>query len=709
MTPVRNASRWKWQPCAIAALAIAVAAGVRVVLLGELGRSTPYVTFYPALMIGAMVGGLRTGLLSAAAITGLVFFWIQGAKFAPSEAAAMGMFFVTGGLVSVIGEMLLRNRSRLAAADAADAQRVEALRVANEDLKRQVAERARAEAELRRSEEMMELALTTADIAAFTQDRSLRYTWMFNPQLGFTVDGVLGKSDAELLPAADLAALEAIKRRVLDRGESIREEVRITASGRPRYYLLHAKPLRNAAGSITGLSGLTVDITERREAEQSRRESEVRYRGIFENDHTVMLVIDPRDGAIVDANPAAAAFYGWSREEIRGKKIGEINLLPPVELQEQMNRTVRREAGDFVFCHRRADGSIRDVEVFSGPIALEGRTLILSFVRDITERKVAEEQARAAQAETALLLAEGRISRLALLSVVEDQRRAQEALRQSEESLRQLNLELEQRVQERTAELEAANGELEAFNYSVSHDLRAPLRAIDGFARILQEDFAAQLGDEGRRVLGIIVKEEQRMEALVSDLLWLSRLGRQELIRHAVDMRELVMLVAEPLLAQAGDRKVRLEVGDLPTAWADASLIRQVLTNLLDNAFKFTHQRPVAEITVGGSRQKGEMVYFVADNGVGFDMSRVDRLFGVFQRLHSDEVFKGTGVGLALVKRIVLRHGGRVWAESRVGEGAKFHFTLPVALTPMAKPVSLRASASPFPPRPVPAGVRPAE
>lgn len=708
MMPVR-ASRWTWQPCVIAALAIAVAAGVRVVLLGELGRSTPYVTFFPALMIGAMVGGLRTGLLSTAVIAGLVFFWIQRATFAPSEATALVVFLLSGCLVSVIGEMMLRNRRRLEAADTADAQRAEALRLANEDLQRQVAERAHAEAELRRSEEMMELALTTADITAFTQDRSLRYTWMFNPQLAFTIAGVLGKSDAELLPPADLGALEAVKRRVLDSGEAIREEVRISASGRPRYYLLHAKPLRDSAGSITGLSGLAVDITERRETEQSQRESDARYRGIFENEHTVILVIDPQDGAIVDANPAATAFYGWAREKICGKKIGEINLLPPVELQEQMNRTVRREAGHFMFRHRLADGSVRDVEVFSGPIALEGRTLLLSFVRDITERKVAEERARAAQAETALLLAEGRISRLALLSVVEDQRKAQEALRQSEESLRQFNLELEQRVLERTAELEAANQELEAFNYSVSHDLRAPLRAIDGFARILQEDFAAQLGDEGRRVLGIIVKEEQRMEALVNDLLRLSRLGRQALVRHAVDMRELATLVAEPMLAQAGSRVVHLEVADLPTAWADASLIRQVLTNLLDNAFKFTHQRPVADITVGGSRQEGETVYFVADNGVGFDMSRRDRLFGVFQRLHSDEVYKGTGVGLALVKRIVLRHGGRVWAESRVGEGAKFHFSLPVALTPLPKPVSLRTSASPFHPRPARAGLPPAE
>ena len=199
------------------------------------------------------------------------------------------------------------------------------------------------------------------------------------------------------------------------------------------------------------------------------------------------------------------------------------------------------------------------------------------------------------------------------------------------------------------------------------------------------------------------------METLVNDLLELSRLGRQELDRHAVDMHELATLVAEPMLAQAGSRVVRLEVGDLPTAWADASLIRQVLTNLLDNAFKFTHQRPVAEITVGGRRQGGETVYFVADNGVGFDMSRGDRLFGVFQRLHSDEVYKGTGVGLALVKRIVLRHGGRVWAEGQVGAGAKFHFALPVALTPMPQPVSLRASASPFPRRLDRAVVPPAE
>jgi light-regulated signal transduction histidine kinase (bacteriophytochrome) len=250
--------------------------------------------------------------------------------------------------------------------------------------------------------------------------------------------------------------------------------------------------------------------------------------------------------------------------------------------------------------------------------------------------------------------------------------------RRAETAIHQLNAELEHRVRDRTAALEATNNELEAFSYSVSHDLRAPLRAIDGFTRILVEDHAKALDSEGRRVLGVISKEGQRMGQLIDDLLAFSRLGRRALQPAEVDLTALAREIFQELAEHEPKRRLKLRLTPLPPAHADPSLIRQVLVNLIDNAVKYTRPRKVGEIQIGGAVQGSENVYYVKDNGAGFDMQYADKLFGVFQRLHSDEEFEGTGVGLALVQRIVRRHGGRVWAEGKVDEGATFFFTLPV-------------------------------
>jgi signal transduction histidine kinase len=237
--------------------------------------------------------------------------------------------------------------------------------------------------------------------------------------------------------------------------------------------------------------------------------------------------------------------------------------------------------------------------------------------------------------------------------------------------------ELERRVEERTAELEAANRELEAFSYSVSHDLRGPLRAIDGFARILEEEHAPRLNDEGRATLGTIRRNVGTMGQLIDDLLELSRLGRKPLAAGPLDMGEMVRQVYAELSSQAGGRVPPLVVGDLPPGTGDRVLVGRAWTNLLANAIKFTGTTPAAEIRVGGAVDGAEVVYSVADNGVGFDDTYRDKLFGVFQRLHRAREFPGTGIGLAIVHRVVTRHGGRVWAEGKVGAGATFWFTLP--------------------------------
>lgn len=248
--------------------------------------------------------------------------------------------------------------------------------------------------------------------------------------------------------------------------------------------------------------------------------------------------------------------------------------------------------------------------------------------------------------------------------------------KRAEAQVQALNTELEQRVHERTAQLQAANQELEAFSYSVSHDLRAPLRAINGFARILEEDFSAELSPVPRDFLGKIKTASEKMGQLIDELIDFSRIGRKSLDRQATDVHELVQRSLETLAAETVDRQIEWKISELPAANADPVLLQQVYTNLLANAIKYTSQRPLARIEVGSFEQAGEAIYFVRDNGAGFDMQFSEKLFGVFQRLHREDEFKGTGIGLATVQRILHRHGGRIWATAAVGQGATFFFTL---------------------------------
>jgi PAS domain S-box-containing protein len=454
---------------------------------------------------------------------------------------------------------------------------------------------------------------------------------------GYSREEAIGQHWSFIVPAAIHGQLGEVWAAIVgQRGGKRSTNENITNDGRTISCEWFNTPLIERDGRTIGVASLIQDVTERRRAEEALRESEERYRTIMDQAADAVFMRDEM-GRILEANRKACQSLGYSREELLAKSVWDID---PDALQAGKQRLwdkiLAGEQFTFESRHRRKDGSFFPVEATLGLVRLPAGPAVLGIVRDITER------------------------------------------RQAEEKIRQLNQTLEQRVVERTAQLEAANKELESFSYSVSHDLRAPLRAIDGFARILGEDYAARLDDEGRRLLDIICGEAKRMGQLIDDLLAFSRMSRQQVKSEQIDMTALAQAVFNEHAAQAPGRQLQFKVQPLPPALGDRALLRQALANLVSNAIKYTRPRAVAEIEIGGRTEGGENLYYVKDNGVGFDMRYAGKLFGVFQRLHSADEFEGTGVGLALVQRVIHRHGGRVWAEAKLNEGSAFYFTLPM-------------------------------
>lgn len=400
-------------------------------------------------------------------------------------------------------------------------------------------------------------------------------------------------------------------------------------------------------------------------AEDELRKNEQKFRLLFEQAADGIIITDWQN-RLIDVNENGCAMLGYTREEMLNMSMHDLFA---ADIQTSPLKLTMLNEGDVVVSQRRIrhkNGSLLDIEI-SGRRLPDGR--YQGVLRNVTERTRAEQQLMAAQGELQQLLNASDLSRRALLSVVEDQRRG-------EEEIRQLNQELEIRVRDRTAQLETANKELEAFAYSVSHDLRAPLRALEGFSGALLSDYAAQLDEKGLHYLERIQQASQRMGQLIEDLLKLSRITRRELNRRQVDLGALASNIASELASQDPARQVETIIKDSMQVLADPDLMRIALENLLHNAFKFTAKCEHPRIEVGVLEKDPERIFFVRDNGTGFDMNYANKLFIPFQRLHSLQEYPGTGIGLVTVQRIVTRHGGRIWPEAQINQGATFYFTL---------------------------------
>ena len=454
---------------------------------------------------------------------------------------------------------------------------------------------------------------------------------------GYTAGEVVGHSVAILVPPGLMEELAAIMDGV-KRGEGVEhfETTRVRKDGQIIHVALTISPIKDASGQIVGASTIARDITEHKRAEEEIRKLNRYTRSLIEASLDPAVTISPT-GKITDVNMATEAATGRTRTELIGTDFSDY-FTEPGKARDGYEQVFREgSVRDYPLELRHRNGGSIPVLYNATVYRNEAGEVVGVFAaaRDITELKRAEEE------------------------------------------IQKLNQELEKRVAARTAQLELANNELESFSYSVSHDLRAPLRGIDGFSRILEEDYSDKLDEKGRKTLASVRAASQRMALLIDDILQLSRLSRAPLQLLPVDLSVLAASVADELKKAEPDRGVKFVIEPGWVAFADGNLMRIVLDNLIGNAWKFTVKQSAAKIEFGRTIHEGVPAYFVRDNGVGFDMQYVSKLFSAFQRLHTVAEFPGTGIGLATVQRVIRRHGGKVWIEGGINEGATAYFSIP--------------------------------
>jgi PAS domain S-box-containing protein len=502
----------------------------------------------------------------------------------------------------------------------------------------ELAERKLIQEVLRESEERLLTVTETAGIGLALVDAQHRYRYLNQTQKDFLrlrPDDLTGQRVADVLgPLYEQSVRQRLERAF--RGESVNEQLDLPRANSTELRHCEVRLQLGAYRTEPVVVIVIVDVTERKRAEQALRQSEERFAKAFRANPSALVIFRLHDGRFLDANETYHDLLGYSREELIGHNAQELNIFSDPATRTAMLHKMGEQGSlrNYEINVRTKFDEYRTILLSCEVVELDGEACVLSIGIDITERKRAEAEVRA------------------------------------------LSIELEQRVIDRTAELTAANKELEAFSYSVSHDLRAPLRAIDGFSRILLEDYIAELPEEAQHYFQLVRDNTQKMGHLVDDLLAFARLSRQPLNKRTTDPLVVINQCLEELRDEQTGRQITIEIGALPACQADPALLKQVWVNLITNALKYTRRRDPTVITIGSQSDGAALVYFIQDNGVGFDMHYSDKLFGVFQRMHRAEDYEGTGVGLAIVQRIVHRHGGRIGAEAVVDQGATFYFSL---------------------------------
>jgi PAS domain S-box-containing protein len=501
-----------------------------------------------------------------------------------------------------------------------------------------ITQQKRAEQALRESESRLRLAQQAARVGTFEWNWQTGVnTW--TPELeamyGLKPGEFSGKEDAweKLVHPEDRLETALQTRHAVETGKFEAEWRVVWPDGTVRWLAGRAWVFKDEAGRPLRLIGVNIDITERRAAEAVAR----RWQRVFEQAELAIALSDSSAGTFQTVNESFARERGYKVQELAGCPVTKVIPGPAqAALGDWVAIADRNGHVSFETEHQRKDGSCFPVRVELTVIRNQdgGSMSRVAFVQDLTRQKVAEQQ------------------------------------------IRQLNAGLEQRVRERTAQLESANQELEAFAYSVSHDLRAPLRGIEGWVAALTEDCAGQLDERGHGYLARVRSETQRMGLLIDDLLQLSRVARTGMQLLPVNLTATAQSIAGRLAEANAGRAIEFVIEAGLTGIGDPRLLEIALTNLLSNAVKFTSPGAEARIEFGQATENGRPSFYVRDNGVGFDMAQADKLFRAFQRLHKTSEFPGTGIGLAIVQRVIRRHGGRVWAEAEVDRGATFHFTI---------------------------------